>query len=174
MHAQIADVRVDERTGRLRQQHLAAVADSGDPRALVHVEADVPLLRQARLARMQPHPNADRPVGQRPLAVGGRGDGVRGAAEGDEERVTLRVDLDAFVVGKGGAESPPMLVERLRVIVAELVQQPSRPLDVGEQQRHDTSREIAHHPHDHGATRLCCLPVGPTPRAGSDARPAQD
>ena len=156
MHAEVADVRVDERTGRLRQQHLPAVADGGDPRALVHVEADVPLLRQPRLARVQPHPHAYRPVGQRALAVRGSGDGVRRAGEGDEERVTLRVDLDALVVGKGGAESPPMLVQRLPVVVTELVQQPRRALDVREQQRHDAGREIAHHPHDHGATPLRC------------------
>ena len=145
MHAQVADVRVHERTGRLRQQHLAAVADGGDPRALVHVEADVPLLGQPRLARVQPHPHADRPVGQRALAVSGSGDGVRRAGEGDEERITLRVDLDALVLGKRRAESPPMLVQRLPVVVAELVQQPRRALHVREQQRHDTGREIAHH-----------------------------
>ena len=145
MHAQVADVRVDERTGRLRQEHLPAVADGGDPRALVHVEADVSLLGQPRLARVQPHPHAYRPVGQRALAVRGSGDRVRRAGEGDEERVTLRVDLDALVVGKRRAESPPMLVQRLPVPVAELVQQPRRPLHVREQQRHDAGREIAHH-----------------------------
>ena len=115
VHAEVADVRVDERTGRLRQEHLPAVADGGDPRALVHVEADVSLLGQPRLARVQPHPHAYRPVGQRALAVRGGGDGVRRAGEGDEERVTLRVDLDALVVGERRAESPPMLVQRLPV-----------------------------------------------------------
>ena len=38
-----------------------------------------------------------------------------------------------------------MLVQRLPVVVAELVQQPRRALHVREQQRHDTGREIAHH-----------------------------
>src|SRR5438128_765999 len=46
VRAQITDVRVDERTGRLREQHLPAVADGGNPRAFVHVEADVSLLGQ--------------------------------------------------------------------------------------------------------------------------------
>ena len=55
---EVADIRVDERTGRLRQEHLPAVPDGCDPRALVHVEADVSLLGQPRLAGVQPHPHA--------------------------------------------------------------------------------------------------------------------
>ena len=132
VHAQVADIRVHECAGRLRQEHLPAVADGRDARALVHVEADVSLLGQPRLAGVQPHPHAYRPVGQRALAVRGGGDGVRRAGEGDEECVTLRVDFDALVVGKRRAESPPVLVQRLPVVVAELVQQPRRALDVRE------------------------------------------
>ena len=64
VRAQVADLGVDERASRLRKQHLAAVADGGDARALVHVEADVSLLGQPRLAGVEPHPHADRPVGQ--------------------------------------------------------------------------------------------------------------
>ena len=145
VHAQVAHNRVHERARRLRQEHLPAVADGGDPRAPVYVEPDVTLLGQPRLAGVQPHPHADRPVGQRALAVSGGGDGVRGAGEGDEERVTLCIDLDARMVGERGAESAPMLLQRLPVIVAEPVYQPRRALHVGEQQRHDTRRKIAHH-----------------------------
>ena len=121
------------------------MADGGDARALVHVEADVSLLGQPRLARVQPHPHADRPIGQAALAVRGSGDRVRRAGERDEERVTLRVDLDALVVRTRRADDPPMLVQRLPVPVAELVQQPRRALDVREQQRHHSAREIAWH-----------------------------
>jgi hypothetical protein len=70
---------------------------------------------------------------------------VRRAGESDEERITLCVDLDALVVGERRAESPPMLMQRIPVVVAELVQQPRRSLHVREQQRHDAGREIAHH-----------------------------
>ena len=132
------------------------MADGGDARALVHVEADVPFIGQPRLARVQPHPNAYRPVRQRALAVGSSGDSVRRAGEGDEERVTLRIDLDALMLGKRRPETPPMLVQRLSVVVAKLVQQPRRALHVREQQRHNAGREIAHHPHDHGATPVRC------------------
>ena len=145
VHAQVADVRIHERPGRLRHEHLPAVADGRDPCALVHVEADVSLFGQLWLARVQPHPYAYRPVGKCALAVRGGSGGVRRSGERNEERVALRVDLDAVVVGEHRAESPPMLVQRLSVVVSQLVQQPRRALHVREQQRHDTGREIAHH-----------------------------
>jgi hypothetical protein len=62
VHTQVTDVRVHEHTGRLRQEHLPAVADGGDACALVHVEADVALVRQPWLARVQPHPHTYRPA----------------------------------------------------------------------------------------------------------------
>lgn len=88
----------------------------------MHVEADVTLLRQPRLTRVQPHAYANRPTGNHALTVRGGSDGVRRAGEGDEECITLRVDLDALVLGERGAELAPMLVQRLAVAVAELVQ----------------------------------------------------
>src|SRR5207244_4067802 len=126
-------------------EHLTAVADRGDPGTLVHVEADVPLLAQPRLAGVQPHPHANRSVGERALAVRRRGDRVRRAGERDEERVSLRVDLDTAVLGERRAKSPPMHLQRLGVVVAERVQQTRRALDVREEERHHTRRELAFH-----------------------------
>src|SRR4029079_2033218 len=60
VRAEVADLGVDEPFGRLRHEHLAAVTDGGDTRTLVHVETDVTLLRQPRLARVQTHPHANR------------------------------------------------------------------------------------------------------------------
>ena len=124
--------------------------DGGDTRTLVHVEADVTLVRQPRLARVQPHAHANRPACKCALGVRSSGDRVRRAGERDEERITLRVDLDALVSGERRAESPPMLVQRLPVVDAELMQQPRRALHVREQQSHNTGRETAHH-----RTRSC-------------------
>jgi hypothetical protein len=62
---------------------------------------------------------AYRPAGKCALAVRSGGDGVRRAGERDEERVTLRVDLDASCSTKARAESPSMLLQRLPVIIAE-------------------------------------------------------
>jgi hypothetical protein len=58
---------------------------------------------------VQPNPHANRPAGKRALAVRRSGDLVRCASECDEERITLRIDLDALVVGKRRTESPSML-----------------------------------------------------------------
>src|SRR5205085_4273353 len=117
---EVADLRVDERLGRLRHEHLPAVTDGGDTRTLVHVETDVTLFRKPRLARVQTHPHANRATGKCALAVGSSGDRVRRAGEDDEERITLRVDLDALVLSERPAESPPMLLQRLPVVIAQL------------------------------------------------------
>ena len=84
----------------------------------MHVETDVTLFRQPRLARVQAHPHANRAAGKSTLAVRSSGDRVRRAGEDDEERITLRVDLDALVLGERRAESPPMLLQRLPVVIA--------------------------------------------------------
>src|SRR5207244_1252527 len=100
VRAEVAEGRVDERARRLREEHLPSMADCGDAGAFVHVDSDVPLVRQPRLTRMQSHAHPYRAVREGALAVGGSGDGIRRSAEGDEERVTLCVHLDAFVRGK--------------------------------------------------------------------------
>jgi hypothetical protein len=47
-----------------------------------------------------------------------------------------------IVIGVDVHEAPPMLVQRLPVTVAELMQQSRRALDVRKQQRHDAGWEI--------------------------------
>ena len=69
-----------------------------DPRGAVDVDADVALVGHERLAGVEPHPHADRPVRRAPpcpRAAAASASAARG--EGDEERVALRVDLDAAV-----------------------------------------------------------------------------
>ena len=96
---------------------------------------------------MHPHAHAQlhtlRPgVGGEGLLGEGCGGGrVTGALEDDEVRVPLGVDLDASVSCHGLAEEPAMLREQVPVGVAELVQEPGRALDVGEQQRDRARRE---------------------------------
>jgi hypothetical protein len=108
-------------------------------------ETDVTLFRQAGLARVQAHPHPNRATDKSTLAVRSRRDRVRRAGEGDEERISLRVDLDALVLSERRAESPPMLVQCLPIVIAQLVQQPRRALHIREQQRHYTGRETARH-----------------------------
>jgi len=94
---------------------------------------------------MQSHAHPNRAVREGALAVRGGGDGIRSPAEGDEERVTLRVYLDAVVRGEGGPETSAMLVQGLSVAVAELMQQPRRALHIREQQSDDTGGEVERH-----------------------------
>ena len=96
---------VQQAGGLLGDEHLAAVADRRDARAAVHVHADVALLRALRLAGVQPHPDAHRRRGERRLAVRGRRRRVRRAGERVEERVALRVDLDAAVRASNASRS---------------------------------------------------------------------
>ena len=138
--AEVARRCVDERAGRLGEQHLSAVLDGGDARSPVDVEADVPFLGHARLAGVYAHAHADRASGEATLCFRRRGDCVGGARERHEERVALRVDLDAVVRRACLADDPAMLGERGAVPVAELVQQPCRTLDVGEEERHHSAR----------------------------------
>ena len=143
--AEVAYPGVDERVSRLRKQYLAAVADGCDARASVDVDSDVSLVGYTRLAGVEPHPDADRTIGQAALGVHGRGGRVRRPRERHEECVTLRIDLDTVVVRTGRADDPAVIVERIAVPVAELVQQPRRPLDVREEERHHSTREFAWH-----------------------------
>ena len=53
------------------------------------------------------------------------------------------VDLDARLVGDGRAQDAPMLSQRARIAgVAELVQQPRRAFDIGEEEGDSAGRKI--------------------------------
>jgi hypothetical protein len=144
MLTQIAQpVRVPQLTRRLRHEHLATVADRGNPSGAVHVDPDVPLVGQQRLAGVDPHPHQHRTL-QRRLRVPRRSQRIRRARERDEERIALRIHLDAAPPRERVAQHPPVLRQRIRVRLAELVQQPRRSLDVGEQERDGAGRQLGH------------------------------
>ena len=72
-----------------------------DARASVHVDPDVALARGCRSPCVQSHTDADRPRGERLLDPQRSSGGARCRREGDEEGVTLRVDLDSAVGREG-------------------------------------------------------------------------
>ena len=85
---------------------------------------------------MDADPDADRPAGERVLRIGGGLERRSRTGEGEEEGISLRVDLHPTVVGKGRAYGRTVLGERLCVALgAELVQEGSGALDVGEDER---------------------------------------
>ena len=133
---------VEEVPRRSARDDLAAVPSRGDPRGEVHVLADVALLGEAGRSRVQTDAHPDRPAAS-PSVISARGrERPRRGREGEEEGVALRVHLDAALRRAGRAHDPPVLGERLVVrLVPELVQQPGRALDVGEEERDRARKE---------------------------------
>jgi hypothetical protein len=145
--AQIRQPRLNQRTRRRRDEHLAAVADRGDPRRPMHVHAHVALLGQERRPRVHAHPRADRAGGEALTRFGRGGERTRSGEERVEECVSLRVHLDAAVGGERLPHQPSMLCQRRRVpLRPQLVQELRRPLHVREEKRHRPGRKIAHTP----------------------------
>ena len=140
----------DEGRGRRGEQHLPAVAGGADPCGPVHVDPDVALLADDRLAGVDAHPHADvfavGPVVRRERALGrdGRGDRVAGTLEGIEEGVALRVELAPAARVEGVTDDRAMGAERLRVAVVEPLEQLRRAFDVGEDEGDRAGVERAH------------------------------
>ncbi len=135
---------VQERPRRSGDQHLASMAGRSDARRPVKVHADIPLGRQRRLAGVDAHAHAHPPGRERPLCFSGRRHGAAGRLEGDEEGIALGAELDAAVVVDRLAQYPVMLCEQDVVGGPELVQQPCRTLDVGEEECDGSGRKLAH------------------------------
>jgi len=136
------DLSVHERCGRLRAQDLAAVGDRHDPRRPINGGAEVVVVAQLRLARVQPHPHPHgrfgRPRFVADCALGGeRGrDGRRSRAErGGQPVAHGREHPSALGGDRGGQE---LVVAGHRGAHRPLVSlpQPRRPLDVREQESH--------------------------------------
>ena len=164
----------DQGPGRLRQEYLATTPDGAEPGSPHHVDAEVPLAADSRLARVQPHPDADRvPVGPvmgrvESLRLDGRRDGVARPWEREEEGVTLRVDLDATAFAEARAHQSPMRVQDIAVAVAERLQQGGRALDVAEDERDSSTGQSRHGPqYAAGAA----APVSGTPEAHPSHQP---
>ena len=111
----------DELMRQAGDQHLPAVSGSADPCRAMHVQTDVIILSDVRLAGVHPHTHTHvdalgPTLGcERPLRAHRGGDRVARPGEGDEERVTLGVDLATVV-----------LVERRRATGADARQAPRR------------------------------------------------
>ena len=137
---------LEQGRGRRREQDLASVSRSRDPRRSVDVEADVVVVRHERLARVQAHANTDRRRRKARLCLSGTGDGVARGREHAEERISLRVDLDTAMGSKRPAQEGAVIGERLRVLLLpELVQQFGRTLHIGEEKRDRPGRELGGH-----------------------------
>jgi hypothetical protein len=120
-----------------------------DPGRAVDAESDVPFARCGGLSRVDAHPHAKlravRPgvLGKPALTRDRRSDSILRAPEGDEERVTLRVDFVASVFSKGRSQNGLMIHERHAVAVSsEPFQQLRGSLDVREQEGDGPDRKL--------------------------------
>jgi hypothetical protein len=78
-------------------------------------------------------------------AFGGRLKSAGCGREGDEEGIALRIDLETAVLVEGLAKGAAVKRERLRVALrAELIEQPRRSLDVGNEERHRSGKKLCH------------------------------
>ena len=116
------------------------MAGRGNASGAVHAEPDVALTADRRFAGVHAHAHAQlcvaRPLvrGKRTLGVDGRADRVLRPAERGEEGVALGIDLPAVVRGERVADDALVLGEDRAVVVAQLLEQPRRALDVGEEE----------------------------------------
>jgi hypothetical protein len=110
------------------------------------VVTDVALFGQKRLPGVHSNPNVDQSGGERVGEMRGGAERTLRAGEGEEEGVSLGIDLGSALGGTGVPDHPAVLGERLSVrLGAELVEQSRRPLDVGEEKSDRSRGEIGSH-----------------------------
>ena len=136
--------RVEQPSRRLRDQNLPAVPGAHDPRRTVDVEADIPLFRHDRLARVDPDSNPYRSLREPGLNVCRRGNRVARAGERDEERVALRVHFEPAVARECVADHAAVLRQYVGVALPELVKQARGALDIGEEECDGPARRLGH------------------------------
>jgi hypothetical protein len=73
---------------------------------------------------VDPHANANRPITKRRLSVGRRRKGVGCTRERYEERIALGVDFDAAISGKRVTQEAAMVIQQIRVSIANFPKQP--------------------------------------------------
>ena len=132
---------LDQGAGGFRQQDLPTVRGRLHPRRVMHVEADVLVAHQWRLACVQADAHPDGLVprpgmrGEAPLCRGRGAACVQRALEDAEERIALGAQLPPVAAPEGRAQDLVVVHLRLHVSIAELLHQARRTLDVREQER---------------------------------------
>jgi hypothetical protein len=120
------------------------VTNRGYARSPVNVHPDVALVRPQRLTCVDPNANPNRSSCELALSVGGRSDCIARTGEGNKERVTLRVDLGAPVLGESLSQDSAVVGEDGCVVITEVVEQLRRALDVGEEEGDGPGGQLGH------------------------------
>ena len=131
---------LDQVACRLGDDQLSAVRDGRNSRSTMDVHPHVSLVREQRLASVQADAHAQRHVQDRVVGSTGGSDRSASRLERDEERVALRIDLDAAVPLPHTTQRNAMDIQRQRVVRSpEPAQQRGRTFDVREQEGHGSS-----------------------------------
>src|SRR5918996_3579552 len=142
--------RAEERARRLGEEDVPTLPSAAEPSGAYDVEAEVALLAEGRLARVEAHPHAHvfpaRPslLGVGPLRRDRARHGITRAGEGEEQRVALRVDLDPAVGAVRLADDAAVLRNELAVALAQPLQEPGGALDVTEDEGDRPGRQGRH------------------------------
>ncbi len=111
----------------------------------MHVHSDVIPSAQSSLAGMDTHPDTKLPVcrpgviNEIPLNANSSANGINGIGEHTKERVAFCVHHEATKCTHSRRNDFGMSVERVRILLAQLVQQPGRTLNIRED-KSDSSR----------------------------------
>src|ERR1700730_18472100 len=141
---------IDQCPGGFGHQHLPTMAGARDAGGPMDVQAKVLIANERRFAGVQTDPDPHLPVVrpgvlcQHLLDGGGAGARFQCALEDDEERIALGAELVATVGGERLALDRVVGEQDVGVALAELLNQPGRPLDVAEEERDGPGRQCAH------------------------------
>ena len=128
-------------------EHLPAVPGGRDPRRPMHVEPHVPLVGPERLARVQPHPHPHRAAAQaRACASAAAATASDARAKATKKASPCVSTSTPLVPPPGVSQRAAVLGKHLRIPVAQLLEQPRRTLNVGEEERHGPGRKLRLHP----------------------------
>ena len=153
---------------------------SRDAGCSVDVRSDVALVGDVRRPGVDPHAHADRSRRKHLLCFGSSGNRGRRGGEREKERVALRIHLDTVVANERLTQGAAMLRQGICVCTGtQLLQEPRRALNVGEDEGDGSGRKLACHAaiQARRATRCRGADASPArislraPRTGGGTRP---
>ena len=152
MLAEVSELERDELSRGGRHEHLAGMTCRGYAGRAVDIGTDIALVSEKGCPRVQTHTYLNGAGGKRLGHLFRCGDCARRGRECEEEGIALRVDFDAVVTGASFSDQAAMPGECLRIALgAELVEQPRRTRDVGEEEGDRSGREITPHRRHHAS-----------------------
>jgi hypothetical protein len=143
---------LEQRLRRLGDKDLAAMGRRADARRTMDGKTRVPAILSRNLAGVEAHPDLDLDtVGpgmgtKRELTLDRGQQRLARACERDEERIALRVDLVTVVSLEGPPEHALMVAEDRAVVIAQLLHEPRRALDIREEEGDSASGRLDHRP----------------------------